>query len=302
MKLCVSCNLIKEFNNFKLNKKTKDGYSSWCKKCHHIYMKNRYYLNLELSRKYNNEKRAKRIKWLQELKSNIPCKDCGKIYEPYCMDYDHLPDFKKHKSVSRMVLENAPKEKILEEINKCELVCVLCHNKRTFNRFNEKLGNKRAWKNHNLRNINIINSFKSQPCTICNQQYDHFNMQIDHIDPKDKLYDVCKLKSCKKQTLLNELEKCQVVCALCHRKKSILEQKQNKYNIDRKKPNKRKELFYDPINHKKECGLCHQIKSSDLFIINKKTKSGLDTYCRECFNQYRINKRKKPVITTHNKK
>lgn len=56
--------------------------------------------------------------WLQSLKEK-PCKDCNKTYEPHCMDFDHVGD--KISNVSRMVLNNTSKEKILEEIEKCDL-------------------------------------------------------------------------------------------------------------------------------------------------------------------------------------
>ena len=60
-------------------------------------------------------------------------------------------------------------------------------------------------------------------------------MQIDHMIPANKLYNVCDLKNYKLKILHDELEKCQVICALCHRRKSILEQKDNKYSVVREK-------------------------------------------------------------------
>jgi hypothetical protein len=241
-----------------------------------------------------NEWRKARIKWFQELKSNIPCTDCGKIYEPYCMDYDHVPSRgEKIKSVSTMVMTNAPKKRIVTEIAKCDLVCILCHQKRTHTRFMEKLGKERKYKTNQQRNINIINSAKNKPCTICNQQYESFNMQLDHIDPQTKLYDICKLKNRKLNILLEELSKCQTLCSLCHRKKSISED--NKTYKTRPKAPKRKNLFYDSEKNIKECGMCHQVKSGSLFKTNKKTTSRLDTYCKECFNKYEF-KRKQRLI------
>ena len=207
---------------------------------------------------------------------------------------DHVPEKgQKIKNVSRMVLDNTPKEVIIQEIKKCDLVCLLCHNKRTYNRFNEELGVERTYPPHVQRNIGMINTFKAQPCAMCGKQYEHHNMQIDHIDPTTKLYDVCQLKSRKVEILLTELAKCQVLCALCHRRKSILEQQDDKYSEPRPQPSKRQELFYDPITNTKECGRCHHIKDGSEFRPNKKTKSGLDTYCKECFNEYRRERRQK---------
>lgn len=289
MKQCTKCLIFKDENEFSKHSEYADGLSYWCRECWKVYRKKRYDVDLEGSRQYTNSKRAQRIQWFQELKANVPCADCGQIYEPYCMDYDHiLEKGEKIKEVSRMVLDYTSKEVILEEIKKCELVCLLCHNRRTYSRF----GEDRKYRPHQQRNIEIINAFKSQPCVICGQRHEHYNMQIDHIDPAIKLYDVCQLKSRKVEILLAELVKCQVLCALCHRRKSIVEQQDDKYSAPREAPPKRQELFYDPITNTKECGLCHEILDGELFRPNKNMISGLDTYCKECFNEYRRERRK----------
>lgn len=293
MKQCTKCLIFKNENEFHKNSNYADGIEYWCRECWKSYRKEYRDANLEEARRSTNDRRASRIQWFQNLKSNIPCADCGQIYEPYCMDYDHVPEKgQKIKSVTRMVMDNTSKEMILEEIDKCDLVCLLCHNKRTYNRFNDLLGEDRKYKPHQQRNIDIINEFKNKPCVICIQQYEHYNMQIDHIDPSTKLYDVCDLKSRKPEILNAELTKCQVLCALCHRRKSIVEQQDDKYSALRPQPPKRQELFYDPLTNTKECGRCHEIKDGSEFRENKKTTLGLDTYCKECFNEYRRERRK----------
>lgn len=293
MKQCTKCLTSKDESQFHNNYNCPDGLEYWCRECWKDYRKEYRVTNLETARQSNNDRRAFRVQWFQELKANIPCADCNQIYEPYCMDYDHVSgQGEKIKAVSRMVLDNCPKKEILAEIAKCELICLLCHNKRTKARFNETLGDNRKYKPHHLRNINIIHQFKNKPCIICGQQYEHYNMQIDHIDSVTKLYDVCQLKSRKVEILMAELTKCQVLCALCHRRKSIVEQLADKYSSPRPTAPKRQELFYDCITNTKECGLCHRILDGVLFRPNKKIASGLDTYCKECFNQYRRERRK----------
>jgi hypothetical protein len=237
---CNKCERVLDISCFGPKLNTPRGFDYWCKDCRNDYNKEYYNDNLDEMRAYDRERIAGRVKWIQDLKSNIPCHDCGNIYEPYCMDYDHVPgNGEKVKAVSRLVRNNAPKEVILSEISKCDLVCCLCHNKRTYDRFNDRLGEGRKYNPRVLRSIQIINEFKARSCVICRIQYESFNMQIDHIDPATKLYDVCDLKGYKEEVLLAELAKCQVLCALCHRRKSIIEQKENKYNLVR--PEKVKE-------------------------------------------------------------
>lgn len=230
MKLCKKCNNFKSLSLFTSHKASKDKLHPWCYNCLNKYKKDRYSNNLEESRKYNNKKRSERVEWIQSFKKDKPCYDCGLIFEPYCMDFDHIPELGiKNNSISRMVLQNSSKNLILKEIKKCQLVCVLCHNKRTNFRFNQKLGEQRKYSSTKLRNIKIIENYKNKSCQICNQKYDLFNMQLDHIDPSNKFKNVCSLKSCKIETLNQELLKCRVLCALCHRKKSILDQRAGKF-------------------------------------------------------------------------
>ena len=223
---CLKCQENKSFEEFPPNKKLKRGVDSWCVVCHRAAHKRSYHENIQRCRADNNLRRKARINWLQSLKT-FPCADCGLRYEPYCMDFDHTGD--KIKSVTRMTLENTPKEKILEEISRCDLVCVLCHNDRTKRRIDEKLGQNRKYNHRSLRNIEIINLAKEQPCVYCNQIHGSHNMQLDHKDPSLKFKNISQLKNFKVDTLLDELGKCQVVCALCHRRKSVREQQAGKY-------------------------------------------------------------------------
>jgi hypothetical protein len=290
LKTCTYCNIKKDISCFCIHSKSPDGYTYWCDECRRAYRRKRYCENIEENRAEARANRAEQVKLFQDkYKLNIPCKDCGKVFEPYCMDFDHISERgKKFKNVSRMVLEGYSDNLILEEINKCDLVCVLCHNERTYKRNGDG-----KYKPCVLRNIKVIRKFKANPCAICGNQYEHYNMQADHINHETKLYPICSLKRCKLQTLLDELEKCQVLCALCHRRKSILEQKEGKYLIPKsQQPEpKRKKLFYDPETNMKECATCHQIKHTSIFLDNDRLKSGIGSWCIECAKEYHRKRR-----------
>lgn len=77
-------------------------------------------------------KRQEISEFVRELKDNQPCADCGVRYPYYVLHYDHLGD--KAECVSILKAQGATKERILEEINKCELVCANCHAERTHQR------------------------------------------------------------------------------------------------------------------------------------------------------------------------
>lgn len=60
-----------------------------------------------------------------------PCADCGKIYPPYVMDFDHVRGEKKF-DIS--LSERTAWETVLAEIAKCDVVCANCHRERTWER------------------------------------------------------------------------------------------------------------------------------------------------------------------------
>jgi len=66
--------------------------------------------------------------WLNEL-YNKPCAFCCKKEER--MHFDHINMFDKRDSVSSMAIRGCSKEEILLEVNKCQLLCVPCHDKIT---------------------------------------------------------------------------------------------------------------------------------------------------------------------------
>lgn len=71
----------------------------------------------------------KRRSFLNELK-NKPCNDCGKLFPPYVMHFDHRDPSMKYKSISSLIYRSM--ETIMTEIAKCDLVCANCHAIRTY--------------------------------------------------------------------------------------------------------------------------------------------------------------------------
>jgi hypothetical protein len=279
---CTKCKEIKDISNFSPKQNNPRGFEYWCKQC---------------VNDTNRQERRERVdNFRANFKTNVPCLDCGKIYDAQCMDYDHVPGRgRKIASISRMVLNDYSQDELLAEIAKCDLVCLLCHNIRTRDRFIEKRdGTDIKYHPQRQKNINIINEFKSRPCVICNVQYDLCNMRIDHIDPYNKLWDVCKLKGDNTAILLAEIAKCQVVCALCHRLKSLGDQRLGLYPKSRPEPEpepKPKSKFVINVElQTKECSTCHKIKSFDDFYKDVANKDGLNYSCSDCIT---IAKKKK---------
>ena len=82
--------------------------------------------------KRSNPKKDSTQAWLVGLKAGQACTDCNRVFPPAAMQWDHLPGTAKIADVSG--LRDRPREAILAEIAKCELVCVNCHTIRTARR------------------------------------------------------------------------------------------------------------------------------------------------------------------------
>lgn len=76
----------------------------------------------------------KRRGWLDSLKADIPCADCGNIYEPFNMDWHHVDEKSETTARGSSFKWGWPKERILAEIAKCVLLCALCHRRRHYQR------------------------------------------------------------------------------------------------------------------------------------------------------------------------
>lgn len=98
----------------------------------------RYYTkNKGLYIRKNINRRLALAQFVLKLKQK-PCYDCGVQYPHYVMDFDHIGEKVKLDSIARLARNGFSEKKILEEIEKCELVCSNCHRARTYNRLTNK--------------------------------------------------------------------------------------------------------------------------------------------------------------------
>lgn len=68
------------------------------------------------------------------IKTASGCVDCGFNAHFAALDFDHIDRQEKCKTVSWLVSHGAPMQQILDEIEKCEVVCANCHRIRTVER------------------------------------------------------------------------------------------------------------------------------------------------------------------------
>jgi hypothetical protein len=68
--------------------------------------------------------------YLRELRS-VPCQDCGGVFEPHQLDFDHRdPSAKSFRLTSGSAMLASP-ARLRAEVAKCDVVCANCHRVRT---------------------------------------------------------------------------------------------------------------------------------------------------------------------------
>lgn len=96
--------------------------------------------------------------------------------------------------------------------------------KRHYEANKEKINNRARAKNAEvlIRNrIFIIEYLKNNPCSVCGED-DPVVLEFDHLDQTTKLYNISTAMtlSLSLKTLMKEIEKCDLKCANCHRRKT----------------------------------------------------------------------------------
>jgi len=134
MKICTKCQIPKPLEEF--SKCARKGRQPWCKDC--CKKRNRaYYHNDESGRKQDVRARAKNM--LLENKAFVhayllghPCVKCGEP-DPVVLEFHHREPEDKFRCVSEMM--GFSREKIAEEIAKCDVLCANCHKRVTAQQF-----------------------------------------------------------------------------------------------------------------------------------------------------------------------
>lgn len=75
-------------------------------------------------------RRERNRRIVDEIRNSTPCADCGVQFPAHAMDFDHFTG-EKIANVMDLVYKPAGLAVLWAEINKCVVVCALCHRYRT---------------------------------------------------------------------------------------------------------------------------------------------------------------------------
>lgn len=132
MKVCVSCGLPKEEEEFNWRWKALGIRAKICRECQSGHQRTWY----EGHREQEKERvRRRRVKAREEARefvysylSTHSCIDCGET-DPRVLDFDHVRG--KGETMSVLITQGASIERIKTEISLCVVRCSNCHRKKT---------------------------------------------------------------------------------------------------------------------------------------------------------------------------
>ena len=172
------------------------------------------------------------VAWLRDLR-RVPCMDCGGVFPPHAMDFDHRDRSQKRFNVAgRSLLRK--RQVVLQEVAKCDIVCANCHRVRTYAAFEEgtlrppvrdRLPDtpERERARTKFRDLwraqsELLRAFRATPCMDCSKTFPWYVIEFDHRDPEQKIGGVTRMAGrVTLARLLDEVAKCDIVCANCHR-------------------------------------------------------------------------------------
>lgn len=166
------------------------------------------------------------LAFLRDLR-RLPCADCGQVFAPDQMDFDHRDWETKSFRLTAGRAMLMSRVRLAAEVSKCDVVCANCHRIRTHAAYlsrpvkarqpvtstSQKL--KRArWELHSR----LLDALRDVPCADCGERYAPSAMDFDHRDPAEKASGVTRLRGrASANRILAEAAKCDIVCANCHR-------------------------------------------------------------------------------------
>jgi hypothetical protein len=133
---CGRCLAFKPPSEFAWRRKSHGQLDNMCRPCRSAYHREHYLANKQ---RYVDQARTRkqllaleRTTYLLEYFNSNPCVDCGEE-DPVVLEFDHLDADAKSFDIGQ-ALPYRRWQTILEEIEKCEVVCANCHRRRTARR------------------------------------------------------------------------------------------------------------------------------------------------------------------------
>jgi hypothetical protein len=219
---CGRCSQMVPLPNFHVSRGRRQ---SWCKACRAEYMHERGDLHRQQTRAARDRRRAEAREYVLDQLRSGSCLDCGRA-DPLVLEFDHVEG--KTSDVGKLVREGYRLSRVKAEVERCEVVCVNCHRRRTAARAatwrtepDRADGIDRPLRRRNL--LFVLDHLRRTSCADCGET-DLIVLDFDHIGAKRGSVMVLALNEHSIGSLEREIAACEVRCANCHRRRTIQRQ------------------------------------------------------------------------------
>ena len=235
-RLCRGCGVARAIGEFAFKNATIGKRHSRCRACCRVVSQQHYANNkrayLECNQRNNPMQREANRSFVTQFLCEHPCVKCG-IGDPVVLEFNHLDPAAKTANICDMIHFRVSPTRIRLEIAKCEVLCAHCHQRHTtsqslahYKLAFEKDGQMQfasARMAPDRRSIGIVlQRLSEEACVDCGIA-DPLVLQFDHLQSKTKDLACLVRSACSPQRLISQLDKCEVRCANCHRRRSAIQ-------------------------------------------------------------------------------
>jgi hypothetical protein len=185
-------------------------------------MKRRGALHLRQTRAAKLRRRQRARRFLLALLEVAECTDCH-LRDPVVLEFDHVREGKRG-NVAELVTHGFSLRRIVEEVDRCEVVCANCHRRRTALRSGcwrldpRRIdADKRALRRRNR--LHMAEVLKHSSCVDCGET-DILVLDFDHVGAKRMNVVDLVWREHSLAAIDREIACCEVRCTNCHRRRT----------------------------------------------------------------------------------
>lgn len=165
-------------------------------------------------------RRARLRAWINEIKRKRGCSRCGE--EDYaCLDFHHLDQDEKERSVGKMVTFGAGRKRLRAEMAKCEVICANCHSK--LHTQDPRVRGSTSSSGTTLARRWVFDQKEGSDGCRCGES-DPRSLEFHHVG-EEKTDHVATLVTDGRsiERIGEEMQACVVICSNCHRRTHFVE-------------------------------------------------------------------------------
>ncbi len=131
-RLCTGCKQVKPVSEYNFKFRLLGQLQTHCRECQKGYKRTHYGKHKQAyiakSARQKEEAVRRNHEFVAEYLRTHPCIDCGET-NIVVLEFDHRSG--KDRPISRLIGSGLSREKILNEISKCDVRCANCHRRKT---------------------------------------------------------------------------------------------------------------------------------------------------------------------------